>query len=154
MSRIYVASSWRNDFQPQVVEALRDAGHAVYDFKNPPHGLGGFAWSELDPNWESWTPDEFILQIETNPIAAGGYLSDLRSMMWADTCVLVMPCGRSAHLELGWMAGAGKRTVILLSEGEEPELMYLLADDIVTSVDELVETLMDAPQQRAVPGFR
>ena len=35
MSRIYVASSWRNKYQPEVVAALRKAGHGVYDFRNP-----------------------------------------------------------------------------------------------------------------------
>ena len=29
---IYVASSWRNTYYPEVVQALRDAGHEVYDF--------------------------------------------------------------------------------------------------------------------------
>ena len=29
---------------------------------------------------------------------------------WDDTFVLVLPCGRSAHLELGWAVGQGKRT--------------------------------------------
>ena len=37
MAKIYVASSWRNVFQQDVVAILRDLGHEVYDFKNPPH---------------------------------------------------------------------------------------------------------------------
>ena len=48
-------------------------------------------------------------------------------MEWADAFVLLMPCGRSAHLEAGWAIGAGKPTAILLSAGE-PELMYKMAD--------------------------
>ena len=35
MAKIYVASSWRNVFQQDVVNILRDLGHEVYDFKNP-----------------------------------------------------------------------------------------------------------------------
>lgn len=42
MAKIYVASSWRNSFQLDVVSFLRNEGHEVYDFKNPPHGNGGF----------------------------------------------------------------------------------------------------------------
>lgn len=34
-NRIYVASSWRNNVQPLVVQTLRVAGLDVYDFKNP-----------------------------------------------------------------------------------------------------------------------
>lgn len=136
MSRIYVASSWRNTYQPSVVEALRDDGHEVYDFKNPPHGMGGFAWKDLDPNWEKWTTEAYRNQLLTSEVASHGFMSDFRAMLWADTCVLVMPCGRSAHLELGYMAGAGKRTIILLSDGE-PELMNLLANDICVSLAEV-----------------
>jgi hypothetical protein len=33
--RIYVASSWKNNIQPEVVHELRKLGHDVYDFKNP-----------------------------------------------------------------------------------------------------------------------
>lgn len=50
MAKIYVASSWRNVFQQDVVGILRDLGHEAYDFKNPPHGNGGFQWSDIDPN--------------------------------------------------------------------------------------------------------
>ncbi len=35
---LYVASSWRNTYYPEVVAALREAGHEVYDFHNPPSG--------------------------------------------------------------------------------------------------------------------
>ena len=45
---IYVASSWRNTYYPEVVQALRDAGHEVYDFRNPPSGDPGFHWSDVD----------------------------------------------------------------------------------------------------------
>lgn len=43
---IYVASSWRNHTQPIVVDALRNEGFEVYDFKNPPNETG-FAWKEI-----------------------------------------------------------------------------------------------------------
>ena len=36
--KIYVASSWRNERHPGVVELLRIAGHEVYDFRNPEDG--------------------------------------------------------------------------------------------------------------------
>lgn len=35
-------------------------------------------------------------------------------MKWADTCVLALPCGRSAHLEAGWMSGAGKKLIVYM----------------------------------------
>lgn len=142
--KIYVASSWRNIMQPAVVEALVQAGHEVYDFRNPSMGPGargkGFHWSGIDEDWKAWTPDEFRNAL-LHPVAVDGFKSDLTGMEWADAFVLVMPCGRSAHLELGWAIGAGKPTVILLDDGE-PELMYGLADYLATDLDEALRYLV------------
>jgi enhancing lycopene biosynthesis protein 2 len=84
---------------------------------------------------------EYRELLTTSPIAAAGYVNDLRAMEWADTCLLILPCGRSAHLEAGWFAGRGKRCLILTQDGEEPELMALLATDICISIDEVVARL-------------
>lgn len=143
MARIYVASSWRNPRQPGVVEALRAAGHAVYDFRAPPNGVPGFQWSEVDPDWQAWSAADYRRLLTTHPTAALGFQNDLRGMQWADTCVLLLPCGRSAHLEAGWFCGAGKRCLILTQDGEEPELMALLATDICVSVDEVLAALSE-----------
>ena len=58
----------------------------------------------------------------------------------SDVVVLVMPCGRSAHLELGYAIGAKKTSIILLSQSE-PELMYKMADYMCTSLEEVLDVL-------------
>ena len=136
MARIYVASSWRNTLQPGVVAKLRDDGHEVYDFRDPAPGVSGFAWREIDGGWQRWTAEQYRKALN-HPLAVDGYAHDMGAMQWADTCVLVLPCGRSAHLELGWMAGAGKRTIVLTRDGEEPELMAKMATKICVSLDEV-----------------
>jgi len=138
--KIYVASSWRNPYQSAVVDALQKAGHLVYDFKNPRPGNVGFSWSEIDPNWLSWTAAEYVAALD-HPIAKAGYASDMNAMKWADTFLLVLPCGRSAHLELGWACGQGKQTLVLTKDGEEPELMAKMCDHICTSLQEAMNIL-------------
>lgn len=123
MRRIYVASSWRNRHQPGVVAALRAAGHEVYDFRNPAPDNDGFRWSEIDPDWQTWDARAYAAALE-HPIAIKGHAYDFEAMRWADTCVLVLPSGRSASYELGWCMGAGKRGIVLVAEPCEPELMY------------------------------
>lgn len=140
MSKIYVASSWRNMMQSAIVTALRSVGHEVYDFKNPKPGDNGFHWSEIDGGWKSWNTDQYR-QALRHPVAQDGFTSDFRAMEWADACVLVLPCGRSAHLEAGWFIGQGKPTYILMLEPSEPELMYLMASRVVLSLDELFDWL-------------
>ena len=137
--RIYVASSWRNKYQPTVVAALRDAGHEIYDLRNPPDH-SSFGWEQLDPEWQSWSVNRYRSMLE-HPIAKQGFNSDFDAMKWADTCVLVMPSGRSAHLEAGWFVGQRKPTIIFLPEPQEPELMYRMAETITDNLADLLEWL-------------
>ncbi len=148
MRRIYVASSWRNQVQPSVVAVLRSAGHHVYDFKNPRPGDQGFHWSEIDPEWKSWTVEQYRDALG-HPIAVAGFKSDFEAMMWADSFVLVLPCGRSAHLELGWACGMRKETHILSLEPCEPELMVKMISGVIhASIESVVEAFRSsqAPQ--------
>lgn len=144
MRKIYVASSWRNPLQASVVALLRQFGHEVYDFKNPKPGNEGFHWSEVDRDYKSWTAKDFAARIATSGVARDGFALDKAALGWCDTCVLVLPCGRSAHLEAGYAAGQRKRVHVLLHEsGFEPELMYLLCSGIHTSVEQVLEVLQD-----------
>lgn len=138
--KLYVASSWRNNQQPSVVERLRLEGHEVYDFKNPFPGNNGFSWSEIDPKWKDWTPANYREQLD-HPIAVAGFKSDWDAMVRADAGVLVMPCGRSAHIEAGYFVGAGKPLIILLTDSD-PELMYKMATHLCLSLDEVVSALL------------
>lgn len=137
--RIYLASSWRNPDQPRLVQVLRAAGHEVYDFRNPTEGDNGFHWSDIDEQWQDWDAATYRFEL-THPVAESGFGKDFAAMEWADTFVLRMPCGRSAHLELGWAIGAGKPSVIYLEDGE-PELMYKMADALVVDDAELLAYL-------------
>ncbi len=137
--KVYVASSWRNAHQQEVVLQLRRNGFEVYDFKNPEPGDTGFHWSEIDPLWERWDLDGFEAGLR-HPIAEAGFRRDMRALDEADAVVLVMPCGRSAHLELGYAVGQGKRTCIL-TDIQEPELMYKMVDDLFGSLEEVIAWL-------------
>lgn len=140
MKKIYVASSWRNAFYPEVVERLRAAGHDVYDFRNPPSGDPGFKWSNVGEDWLEWTPQQYRDNLQ-HPLAVKQFHNDIEAMRSCDTCVLVLPCGRSAHTEAGWFAGTGARVIAYIPQREEPELMYRLFDGIATTLDELISML-------------
>lgn len=137
MSRIYVASSWRNTYQPRIIALVNQCGHQVYDFRNPPN-KAGFHWKDIEEDWESWTPEQYKKLLLTTPDASFGYTADRRAMQWADVGLLVLPSGRSAHLEAGYFHGASKRLIIYMPEKVEPELMYLMADEIAITEQELI----------------
>ena len=117
---IYVASSWRNVHHPTVVKALRAEKHTVYDFRNPE---ASFAWPDIDPNWKSWTTAQFADAL-SHPLARAGFEADMTALRKSRAVVVVLPCGRSAHLEAGWAAGQGKLVIVYSPEKQEPELMY------------------------------
>lgn len=136
--KIYVASSWRNQHQNSVVRALRGSGHEVYDFKNPKEGNNVFAWEQIDLNWRKWTPDKYVYEVLNHRIANAGFKLDMDGLEWCDTCILLLPCGRSAHLEAGWCIGAGKPTGVFISnEKFEPDLMYKMADMVSHKIEDI-----------------
>mgnify|MGYP001171606185 CR=1 FL=1 len=138
---MYVASSWRNVIQPDVIKILLDAGHEVYDFRNPCQSGTGFHWSDIASDWEHWSPEKLIAGLE-HPLASKGFRSDMDALDWAEAVVMVMPCGRSSHLELGYAVGKSKKTVVLLTQSE-PELMYKMADYLVTDTEKMLLALVD-----------
>jgi hypothetical protein len=123
---------------PGVIAALKAAGIDHYDFRNPPNGAG-FGWEQVagTPFSRSETADAYLKMIE-HPRALEGFAADFDALKRADTVVLVLPCGKSAHLELGWAVGAGKRTAILLEDPMEPELMYRMVDYLAPSLFDLL----------------
>lgn len=139
--KVYVASSWRNEHQQSLVKELRLNGYEVYDFKHP-YGGQGFQWSNIDKNWQSWDMASYREAL-TSDHAQFGFNRDFDAMKAADICVMCLPCGRSAHLEAGYMKGAGKKVIAYIHPNEriEPELMYGMLDGIALSIQDLVQML-------------
>ena len=135
---IYVASSWRNQHHEQVVAKLRGAGHEVYNFREG----DSFKWQDvsghLDP--KSSALQQFYTGLRT-PEAQAGFKRDRDALEAAHLVVLLLPCGKSAHLEAGWAMGRNKPVIVVLDEDTvEPELMYLLSGEFTTR-DALLRTV-------------
>lgn len=135
--RIYVASSWRNHYQRAAVVALRSLGHEVYDFMDS----DGFSWKQVDPRGEElWGFDDWQHALRT-PAAERGFARDMSALATAHRCLLVLPSGRSAHLEAGWAIGQGKPTAIWCPEYDTPDLMVKMADVVCDTLDGIFDWL-------------
>jgi hypothetical protein len=134
---IYVASSWANTYQPSVVLALRAEGYAVYDFRNPAPGVPGFSWEEIDTNWRAWTPAQYRDAVVFSKAARDGFHRDRVALVASRLCVLVLPCGASAHLEAGFAVGRGIPLMIYLPDSApwKPELMYRFGTVVLSEVE-------------------
>ncbi len=144
--RIYVASSWSYEYQPRVVGELRKLGHKVYDFRSKETG---FHWSDIDPNWKDWTSKQYREALN-HPLAVKGFISDVTALESAQATILVLPCGRSAHLEFGYAVAAHQTTIVFFPDEVqdiEPELMVKMAYKIIVGWDELKGWFYGVPEE-------
>ena len=140
MKEIYLATSYRNLNQSVVVDWLRDLGYRVYDFKKAHHGAD-FRYDRYYPDWQDWSSSRFIDSLN-DPVLLPFFKRDRDAIDRADGLVLLLPSGRSAHLEAGYAAGQGKPTFIyLLDYDDEPELMYGLVTAVCDNSDDLSQAL-------------
>lgn len=150
--KIYIASSWKNPHYNTVKLVLEQIGHEIMDWRDPVHA---FAWEQVDESWRGWDRAGFASAMET-PRAKEAYKHDYCLMCEADLCLLLLPSGRSAHSEAGFMAGKGKRVYVYIPEYDTPELMYGLYDKILVNELDLVKEfvhLMDEPRQLEYAGL-
>lgn len=158
MRKIYLATSWKNTEQPKVLARLRGLGHEVYDFRNPSPGNTGFTWEQCEMEWgdpiDMRNPALYVRHVARNAATKEGFKLDRDALHWCDTCVLLLPCGRSAHLEAGYAMGQGKETFIILDKvGFEPELMYLLGDHICETVADFIVALNHSSEARCDTSY-
>jgi len=136
MKSIYLIGSLRNPQIPDIGNTLRDAGFDVLDDW---YGAGEIA----DDSWKAYelqrgrTYQQALQGRAANHIFA----FDKSHLDRCEIGILVCPAGRSGHLELGYMAGSGKRTYILVDNPDRWDLMYKFADAVCFSVAELLSEL-------------
>lgn len=134
---IYLMGSLRNPMVPVVANTMRDAGLDVFDdwFAAGP---------EADDCWQRYeqgrgrTMQEALRATHAKHV----YAFDLEWLHACDTAVLLLPAGKSAHLELGWMLGRKQPGYVLyLEEPARMDVMYQFATGVFTSLDDLIKEL-------------
>jgi hypothetical protein len=133
---IYVIGSLRNPQVPLVADWLRSKlDEYVFD--------GWFAAGpEADDYWQQYTTmrGQTYAEALADAPAQNTFNFDLRHLQLADRVVLVLPAGKSGHLELGWALGKGKKGYILLPEKEaidRYDVMYNFATAVVDDLEVL-----------------
>lgn len=135
--KLYVASSWRNARYSSVIGFLRYYGHDVWDWLRPPTGGNGFSWADVGHDKTEKCSTADLKVIHKHPAAQAGFASDMAGLFWCDACVLLLPSGKSAHLEAGYCKGTRKPLYLLRIDDDEPDLMHLMCDEIFDSMEAL-----------------
>lgn len=135
---IYLGGSLKNGEGVQRVAAqLREAGHEVFDeWVTPGPDADDFLWSYGKARGLN------AKQTLETYAAKHVFEFDKHHLDRADAMVLVMPAGKSAFLELGYMLGRGKPGYILMTEDPERiDVMFQFATGIALSTGELIDML-------------
>ena len=135
---IYVIGSLRNPRIPEISEELRRRLHEdVFDdwFAVGPHADD--AWRDYER-----ARGHDLVEALRGRAARHTFEFDLRHLIDASTVVLVLPAGKSAHLELGFAVGKRKTTAVLLDDDPERyDVMYQFADVVANNIPDLVRGL-------------
>ena len=134
---IYLIGSLRNPQIPKIAARLRKEGFDVFDDWYA-------AGPEADDKWMEYEKarGHNFSQALQGYAANHVYQFDLHHLKRADFGILVLPAGKSGHLELGYLIGRGKPGYILLDkEPDRFDVMYKFASGVFSTIDDLLATI-------------
>ena len=145
--KIYLIGSLKNPAIPAIANELRAEGYDVFDdwFAAGP---------DADDHWRDYERQRGHSYPEAlNGIAATHVFNlDYHHLSQADVAVLVLPAGKSAHLEAGWARGRTKPLYVLLDPTvERYDVMYRFATAVSTDLNGIKVLLKHTQQVNATP---
>jgi hypothetical protein len=144
--KLYLIGSLRNPEVPLLAERLRQEGHEVFD-----------DWFAAGPEADDWWQKYEKARGHSFAAALDGHAArhvyeyDRRHLDAAEGGVLLLPAGKSGHLEAGYLIGSGKPVYILLTgEPERFDVMYRFATGIFTDEAAMMTEIRHykSPQQK------
>lgn len=134
---IYLIGSLRNPAVPELAEDLRELGFDVFD-QWFAAGFEADDWWQRYSNFRGQTYREALKDYAAQHV----FQFDKFHLDRCDAAILLMPAGKSGHLELGYMIGQGKPGFILFDKiPERYDVMYNFADDVFFSKEDLFDAL-------------
>jgi hypothetical protein len=138
MSRsVYVIGSLRNPEVPKLASFLRTMGYDAFD-----------DWYAAGPEADDYWRDYEKAKGNSFAGALQGWAAehvwsyDKSHLDRCEAAVLMLPAGKSGHLELGYFIGTGKPGFIILDDQPERyDVMYKFATAVVHNKEELADAL-------------
>lgn len=138
----FIASRWRNKtLVESLTEKIRYKGKSVYSFLE-----GDGREHSLKQDEQSMPPEAFMQKFENipnwkeNQAIREIFEMDLQGLKESAHFILLLPAGKSAHIEAGTAFGLGKKCIVI-GEQKEAEASYLIFDAFYPSIDDFIETL-------------
>ena len=136
---IYIIGSLANPEVPVVANKLRKLfpQWEIFDSWYSPG-------PEADEYWRKYEKEKGITYKEALKSWAATHIFEFDKfhISRATDVIMVMPAGKSGHLELGWALGQGNRGYVLFNEEPKKwDIMYQFATDVFFDFDELTKTI-------------
>lgn len=134
ISSLYLIGSLRNEEIPEVSKSLRSVGLDVFDDWYSAGPIADDSWKEYEER-----------RGRSYKEALRGYAArhvfsfDKHHLDRCDAALLVLPAGKSGHLELGYSSGKGRKTFILLDRPDRWDVMYQFATEVFESKEEMLD---------------
>jgi len=129
----FVSGKWRNrDNILKLTQKIRKKGYLVYCFLETSDVLNS-------------DPDEHMKQFETRDWRTDTFTreifeKDINAEKKSDTFILLLPAGKSCHIEAGVAYGM-KKKCILIGEQKEAESLYLIFDEVFDSTETFLNSI-------------
>lgn len=134
---IYLIGALANEKIPEIAQQIRAVGHDVYDQWWCPG-------PDADRHWQAyckfrgWTYAEALNEWHAKQV----FEIDKFHLDRSDAGILVLPSGKSAMAELGYLTGQGKPVYILVTkEPEKYDIMPEMAAGVFESLADLMKVL-------------
>jgi hypothetical protein len=133
----FISSRWRNRDQVlSLASSLRKKGKSVYCFIEEKHNPGTI---HDDPEQvmtkfearKNWRKDPFVKRI---------FKRDLTGIEASRCVIVLLPGGKSTHIEAGIAYGFGKK-LILIGEQKETESLYFIFNEVYNTSDEFLKSV-------------
>ena len=134
MSSIYLIGSLRNPIIPDIGNALRALGHDVFDDWFAAGPIADDSWQEYETR-RGRSYAEALAGLAAEHV----FEFDDKHLTRCSTAVLVLPAGKSGHIEWGRMVGSKKPGFVLFDKMPERwDVMYRYASGVFFSLDEML----------------
>ncbi len=132
----FVSGRWRNrENVLELTQKIRAKGYSVYCFLETSPSMYG---EKNDPEAEmasfekrDWRNDEYVQEI---------FHKDMLGEKQSEVFIMLLPVGKSCHIEAGVAYGLGKKC-ILIGEQKEAESLYLIFTEMYSSVEMFLKTI-------------
>jgi nucleoside 2-deoxyribosyltransferase len=141
--KVYLIGSLRNKEVPYIADKIRALGNEIgieIDVFDDWFAAG----EKADDEWRDYEKEgrRRTFKAALKGLAAEHVFNfDLKHLNECDMAVLLLPAGKSGHIEFGYIRGQGKVGYIILDNPERWDVMYRFATEVFNSIDELLAEL-------------